>query len=253
MKPCRRVRLPFPAARSGDESSRPPRRAAHGAAALDWKTPISERDVEVPAADGALGAVLFSRPAPRAAVIRANPSSLARLRTSERFEAALLARAGFATLLIDLLTDDEDDARAGADLDVPLLAERTLDAARWLSSQGGMARLPLGYLGFGAAGPAALVAGAHDPRQLAAVVLGSGQPERAGTALLLSSVPALVIASSAEPAALAAARAACRIRPLRQLELVSTAPGALADGDARSAVTALASAWFSRWCLSADQ
>ena len=157
---------------------------------------IDDRPVEVPLTRGSLGALLYVPPSPRGAVLIAQPSGIGRLSRQERFGAHSLARAGFTTLLVDLLTEEEDAVREGAHTDVPLLADRLLCAARWL---GAMTRLPLGYLGVGTAAVAALVAAATEPARVLAVVSRGSRPDHAGASLLLTRVPSLFIVAGNDP------------------------------------------------------
>ena len=154
---------------------------------------VDDRSVEVPAARVNLGGLLFVPAKPKAAVIIAQPSGISRLSRRERFVAGSLARAGFTTLLIDLLTEEEDEVREGAHQDVPLLADRLLCAARWLGTTGGAESLPLGYFGVGNGSAAALVATAIEPSQVLALVSRGGRPDYAGASLLLTRVPSLFI------------------------------------------------------------
>jgi pimeloyl-ACP methyl ester carboxylesterase len=84
--------------------------------------------------------------------------------------AQALNSRGFATLLFDLLTPPEEADRANV-FDISLLAERLVDAVRWLDGQGGLiAELPIGLFGASTGAAAALVAAARLPARVGAVV-----------------------------------------------------------------------------------
>lgn len=217
---------------------------------LDWGTDVDEHEVSIPVSGGALGARLCRPPSPRAAVVMGHPGALAHLASRERFAASLLARAGFATLLVDLVTDDEDWRDASAGDDVPLLALRLASAAHWLAGLPRLSALPLGYLGVDAAAPAALVAAALDPARIFALVTRGGRPERAGASLLLTHVPTLHIHgldALPDDVAFAGARWSAGDTHLRQQVLLPVAPGALGEGPALDRVISASAAWFTFW------
>lgn len=208
---------------------------------------IEDQHVEVPVPHCSLGALMYVPPNPRAAVILAHPSGISRLSRAERFVASSLARAGFTTLLVDLLTEEEDAVREGAHADVPLLADRLLCTARWLATEGGATALPLGYLGVGNGAAAALVATAIEPNRVLAVVSRGGRPDYAGASLLLTRVPSLFIVDGNDPHELASNRAACGLSPHRRLDVVPSPGGAFLEGEALDRVTTLSAAWFTHW------
>lgn len=210
---------------------------------------IDHQPVDVPVArDVNVGALMYRPPVPRGAVIIAQPSGICRLNRRERFVAASLARVGFLTLLVDLLTEEEDEVREGAHTDVPMLADRLLSAARWLGAFGASTRLPLGYLGVGSGAAAALVATAIEPHRVLAVVSRESRPDYAGASLLLTRVPSLFIVVGNDPKALAANRAAaCGHSPTRRLEIIPSASSTLFEGEALDRMTSLSVKWFTRW------
>lgn len=214
----------------------------------DLSRTIDDRPVEVPVNRGArLGALLYLPPTARGVVIMAQPSGIGRLARRERFVASSLARVGFVTLLIDLLTEEEDEVREGAHSDVPLLADRLLSAAKWLGAYGASTRLPLGYLGAGTGAAAALVATAIEPNRVLAVVSRGGRPDYAGASLLLTRVPSLFIVAGNDPQELAANRAACGLSSQRRLEVIPSPGGAFLESEALDRMTALSVAWFTHW------
>lgn len=209
---------------------------------------IEDQPVDVPVTrDVSVGALLYRPVKPRGAVIIAQPSGICRLNRRERFVASSLARVGFLTLLVDLLTEEEDEVREGAHGDVPLLADRLLGAARWFGAYGAGHRLPLGYLGVGSGAAAALVATAIEPHRVLAVVSRESRPDYAGASLLLTRVPSLFIVVGDDPKALAANRAACGLSPTRRLEVIPASNGPFLEGEALDRMTSLSVQWFSHW------
>jgi putative phosphoribosyl transferase len=114
----------------------------------------------------------------------------------------LLRQAGLATLLIDLLTPEEE----ANDLftryyrrNVGLLAERLVDATDWLARNPATQNLQIGYFGTTTGASAALMAVAERPRLVQAVVAQSGQPDLIGSAIYHIQAPTLLIAGECEP------------------------------------------------------
>ena len=97
-----------------------------------------------------------------------------------------------ATLLLDLLTPDEEQDRANV-FDIGLLAGRLLSATRWARGQSRLARLPIGYFGASTGAGAALVAAAEAGSEVSAVVSRGGRPDLAGEALERVRAPTLLI------------------------------------------------------------
>jgi putative phosphoribosyl transferase len=125
--------------------------------------------------DGARGIVLF-----------AHGSGSSRLSPRNRYVARLLNEAKLATLLLDLLTAQEeamDLSTAHLRFDIPLLAERLVGATDWLTQQPETQQLPIGYFGASTGAAAALVAAAQRPDAVRAVVSRGGRPDLAGPAL----------------------------------------------------------------------
>ena len=135
--------------------------------------------------EGARGVVLF-----------AHGSGSSRHSSRNRFVARELREAGLATLLIDLLTAEEEtvDIRTRhLRFDIPLLAERLVGATEWLGEHGDTQSLPVGLFGASTGGGAALVAAAERPEAIGTVVSRGGRPDLAGSALPRVRAPTLLI------------------------------------------------------------
>ena len=146
-------------------------------------------DLVVPV--GASGLVLF-----------AHGSGSSHLSPRNRHVASLLQHAGFATLLFDLLTRDEeavDQYTASLRFDIPLLAARLVDATTWVASQPRVGALPRGYFGASTGAAAALVAAAVAPAEVAAVVSRGGRPDLADAYLPQVRAPTLLIVGELDP------------------------------------------------------
>jgi putative phosphoribosyl transferase len=125
-------------------------------------------------------------------VIFAHGSGSSRFSPRNAYVAQELVAAGFATLLFDLLTAEEAEDRRNV-FDIPLLGERVREAIAWASRAKEVRDLPIGLFGASTGAAAALVAAAHEPRRVAAVVSRGGRPDLAGTALARVEAPTLLI------------------------------------------------------------
>lgn len=118
-----------------------------------------------------------------------------------------LDAAGIATLLVDLLTEEEARVRANV-LDVELLGHRLVDAVHWCRARRGMGRLPVGFFGTSTGAGAALWAAAELGASVAGVVSRAGRPDLAGAQLPRVGAPTLLIVDARDDAVLAVNRQA---------------------------------------------
>jgi len=196
-----------------------------------------EGDLRVPT--GAQGAVHF-----------AHGSGSSRHSPRNRFVAEALNAAGLGTLLIDLLTPEEEavDLRtAHLRFDIGLLAERLVGAADWLAAQPDTAHLRVGYFGASTGGGAALVAAAERPELVGAVVSRGGRPDLAGAALPDVRAPTLLIVGGRDLPVIEMNRAAFeQLECEKRLEIVPGATHLFEEPGALEQVARLARDWFAR-------
>jgi dienelactone hydrolase len=129
-------------------------------------------------------------------VVFAHGSGSSRFSTRNRFVARNLNEAGFATVLLDLLTPEEEaiDMRtAELRFDIPMLAERVVGTTDWLSGQSEFRDLKTGYFGASTGAAAALIAAAERPEAVSAVVSRGGRPDLAMSHLSRVKAPTLLI------------------------------------------------------------
>jgi len=160
--------------------------------------------------------------------------------------AEFLRRRGLGTLLFDLLTDDEAADRRLV-FDIPLLAERLLQARRWLAESEPTRRLRIGYFGASTGAAAALVAAAatREP-EVGAIVSRGGRPDLAGPALGRVRAPTLLIVGGHDEVVLDLNRAALsQLRCEKQLASVPRATHLFEEPGALEEVMVLAGEWFS--------
>src|SRR6184192_2678560 len=132
---------------------------------------------------------------PAGLVIFAHGSGSGRLSPRNNRVAAALREAGLATLLLDLLTPEEERDRANV-FDIALLASRLSYATDWSIAAPETAHLPIGYFGASTGAGAALVAAAEPRPVVKAVVSRGGRPDLAGDALPHVLAPTLLVVGS---------------------------------------------------------
>jgi dienelactone hydrolase len=132
-------------------------------------------------------------------VVFAHGSGSCRHSSRNRAVAAALQGKGLATLLMDLLTEDEEriDMRTRQlRFNIAMLAERLVQAAEWLQQSDETKLLRIGLFGASTGGGAALVAAAQRPELIHAVVSRGGRPDLAGAALPHVKCPTLLLVGS---------------------------------------------------------
>lgn len=179
----------------------------------------------------------------RGIVLFAHGSGSCRLSPRNAFVAEALRQAGVATLLFDLLTEQEASDRANV-FDIPLLADRLDQAATWLGTIAAGRGLPLGFFGASTGAAAALV-GAARRRDVQAIVSRGGRPDLAADALPDVTAPTLLIVGGDDPDVLALNRAAYRrLHCERRLDVVPGATHLFEEPGALATVVTLDRAWF---------
>lgn len=209
-----------------------------------WDTPV-----EI-AIDGArLQADLAVPPNANAVVLFAHGSGSGRDSPRNRQVARRLQDDSIATLLLDLLTQNEEAAEfAGGRLrfDIELLAGRLEAATDWVLKRPDLAQLPLGYFGASTGAGAALVAAARVGQRVGAVVSRGGRPDLAGDVLKDVSAPTLLIVGGRDAAVLELnSEAAESLEVEHRIEIVEGATHLFEEPGALEHVADLASRWFS--------
>jgi putative phosphoribosyl transferase len=186
-------------------------------------------------------------PSTRAIVLFAHGSGSSRRSLRNRAVASELEKAGLATLLFDLLTDEEEavDARtAELRFDIELLANRLLGATRWVEAADDLSELPIGYFGASTGAAAALVAAAEE-RRVGAVVSRGGRPDLARVALKQVSAPTLLIVGGADVSVIAMNEEALdQLRCEKRMDIVPGATHLFEEAGALERVSELARDWF---------
>lgn len=187
----------------------------------------------------------------RGVVLFAHGSGSGRHSPRNLYVARALREAGLATLLIDLLTLEEE----GVDLhtrhlrfDIGLLAERLVGATDWLKQSPDTQNLAIGYFGASTGVGAALVAATMRPRVVGAVVSRGGRPDLAGPALPSVAAPTLLIVGGKDVPVIRMNREALeQLRIEKKLEIVPGATHLFEEPGALEEVARLAADWFVRY------
>jgi len=206
------------------------------------------REVRIPAGAVVLDGDLALPADPRGAVVFAHGSGSGRHSPRNRQVASALQQARLGTVLMDLLTAEEEsaDMRTGhLRFDVGLLAQRLTAAVDWAAGQGWAAGLGLGLFGASTGAAAALVAAARRPEAVVAVVSRGGRPDLAGRELEAVRAPTLLIVGGNDPVVLELNREALsHLRVEKRLEVVAGATHLFEEPGALDEVSHLAAEWF---------
>jgi len=206
--------------------------------------------VRVPAGEVMLDGNLTLPEGSHAIVLFAHGSGSSRHSPRNRYVARLLNEANLSTLLIDLLTLDEEviDARtAQLRFDIGLLAERLVAATDWLTQFPDTRQLRIGYFGASTGAAAALAAAALRTDVVGAVVSRGGRPDLAGAALMRVQAPTLLIVGENDGQVIQLNREAlAQLRCEKQLMIVPGATHLFEEPGALDVVARLASDWFER-------
>ncbi|MFC5510056.1 dienelactone hydrolase family protein [Massilia jejuensis] len=202
--------------------------------------------IGIPASAASLEGMLELPASPIGVVLFAHGSGSSRFSPRNRQVADDLRDAGIATLLLDLLTPEEDATWRNR-FDIDVLSARLHAAARWLGTEPLTAPLPLGLFGASTGAAAALRVAADSGTGIAAVVSRGGRPDLAGAALAQVIAPTLLIVGGEDGAVIDLNRQAlAQLGCEKALEIVPGATHLFEEPGALAQVSALASDWFVR-------
>ena len=181
-------------------------------------------------------------------VIFAHGSGSSRFSPRNRYVADTLHQRGLATLLIDLLTAQEEDLDEYSGrfrFDIRLLAERLTALCEWTKGEAELRDLPIGLFGASTGGGAALLTAAQEPHGFHAVVSRGGRPDLAGAALTRVLAPTLLIVGERDETVIelnkrAMSQMGCEVR----LEIVPRATHLFEEAGTLEVVAQHAADWF---------
>lgn len=196
--------------------------------------------------DVALEGILELPARPVGAVVFSHGSGSGRHSPRNQFVAAGLRKAGMATLLLDLLTHEEDLDRE-ARFDIDLLTRRLAHAVRFLAAERATHKLPVGLFGASTGTASALRVAAAMPRQIRAVVSRGGRPDLVEAATLMSVRAATLLIVGGEDREVLELNEAARVmltHCTRELTIVPGASHLFEEPGTLEQVASLAADWF---------
>lgn len=221
--------------------------------AQDGHTDHATTAVRVPVGNYWLQGDLGIPVQPHGIVLFAHGSGSSRHSRRNQYVARVLESRGLATLLIDLLTPDEeavDDRTAEYRFDIEMLAGRLAAIVDWIRRQKETSALPIGLFGASTGGGAALMAAAARPQEIAAVVSRGGRPDLAGAALPHVTAPTLLIVGGLDTPVIQMNRDAMRqMRATVAIEIVPGATHLFEEPGGLERVADLAGSWFRRYLV----
>lgn len=204
--------------------------------------------VRIPAGEVFLNADLTIPAEAKAIVAFAHGSGSSRRSPRNRYVAETLNGYKFATLLADLLTEEEEiiDMRTRhLRFDIPMLAGRLIDIAAWLQHEPQTKHLKIGWFGASTGAGAALIAAARRPENIMAVVSRGGRPDLAGDYLPNVSAPVLLIVGENDPQVIDLnEEALSRLNAQSKLEIVPGATHLFEEPGTLESAALLAAKWF---------
>jgi putative phosphoribosyl transferase len=220
--------------------------------------PVREVAVRVPAGGGiALEGDLTLPEDATGIVVFAHGSGSSRRSPRNRQVAQALQRTGLATLLFDLLTEEEGEAERYTRhlrFDIELLAGRLLSAAQWVSQTPATQHLPIGYFGASTGAAAALVASARGRHRARAVVSRGGRPDLAGEALpQVRAATLLIVGGNDGPVIDMNREAFAELRTVKEMQIVPGASHLFEEPGTLEKVEELAGRWFLRFLPAARE
>jgi dienelactone hydrolase len=210
-----------------------------------------EQSIRIPTGDVVLDGDLILPEGAKGLVLFAHGSGSSRLSTRNRFVAERLREVGLGTLLMDLLTAEEereDIVTAALRFDIPLLAGRVIAALDWLSRRDEASGLALGCFGASTGAAAALTAAAHRPEAVKAVVSRGGRPDLAEEVFDRVRAPTLLIVGGYDQPVIGMnQRALANLACHKELQIIPGATHLFEEPGALDEVARLAGTWFLRY------
>ena len=207
-----------------------------------------EQSVRVAVGEAVLEGSLTLPAGARGVVLFAHGSGSSRFSPRNRYVASVLNWGGLATLLIDLLTPQEEERDQWTRqyrFDIGLLAGRLVGAMDWLTQTAETGGLRIGLFGASTGAAAALIAAAQQPALVGAVVSRGGRPDLAGDALPHVHAPTLLIVGGADTPVIALNETAlAQLRAEKRLTIIPGATHLFEEPGALEEVARLARDWF---------
>lgn len=207
---------------------------------------VFNKEVSIPAGNGTVMAELVIPLNAKAIVIFSHGSGSSRFSNRNRMVAKYLQEQHFGTLLLDLLTEEEDNLYDNR-FNIPLLSKRLTGATEWLEKLPAAKQCRIGFFGASTGAASALKAASGLP-QIAAVVCRGGRPDLAMNELPKVSAPTLLIVGSLDEEVLLLNKEAfLRLGCIKKLEVVEGATHLFEEPGKMEIVSTLAASWFQKY------
>ena len=212
---------------------------------------VEHASVSIPAAEVVLPGDLSMPVKPKGMVLFAHGSGSSRHSPRNRYVAEVLNEHSLGTLLVDLLTAEEereDELDGHLRFDIELLAGRLVAITDWLASPAHFRGHGIGLFGASTGAAAALMTAAQRPDTVKAVVSRGGRPDLAGSAASLVRAPTLLIVGAKDAAVLQMNRDAIALMKCKtELQIVPGATHLFEERGALAQVASLAADWFTTY------
>lgn len=211
---------------------------------------VSGQEIAIPINNISLMGTLSIPEGAQAIVVFAHGSGSSRFSPRNRYVAGVLQEAGLATLLFDLLTEEEeriDLMTAEYRFDIGLLADRLVLVTDWITKSGLNINLMLGYFGASTGAAGALIAAANRPEDVYAVVSRGGRPDLAKDALPKVKAPTLLIVGGDDEPVIELNKQAMMHMPAnteKELKIIQGATHLFEEPGKLEEVADLAKNWF---------
>ncbi len=202
------------------------------------------KTIDIPLNQVVLKGNLFIPENARALILFSHGSGSSRLSPRNNYVASVLQHEGLATLLFDLLTEEEDRLYKTR-FNIDLLTQRLIDVTEWIKTQKETKGLQLAYFGASTGAASALSAAAYFGDEIAAVVSRGGRPDLAMTELHMVTAPTLLIVGGWDKVVIVLnQKAYSKLRCEQKLEIVPEATHLFEERGKLEEVAALSAKWF---------
>jgi dienelactone hydrolase len=218
---------------------------------------VSREEIQIQTPKGLIRGDLCIPLESRAVIIFAHGAGSSRLSPRNKHVAEILQRAGFATFLMDLLSEQEDQLdifTRKLRFDIPLLAGRVDSATEWVQQDNRTAGLAIGYFGASTGAAAALVASIQRPETIGAIVSRGGRPDLADSILSEVRPPTMLIVGSEDETVLEQNQMALKkLGTEKKLVIIPGATHLFEEPGKLDEVAEHAKEWFQRYLIAEEQ